>query len=38
MVSRLIADMISAGSLAQHGKHYIIIDESVVKNGKRSTA
>jgi CRP-like cAMP-binding protein len=38
MVSKLIAEMISAGRLAQHGKHYIIIDESAVKNGKRSSA
>jgi len=38
MVSRLIADMISGGRLAQRGKHYIIIDESPVKNGKRSSA
>jgi CRP-like cAMP-binding protein len=37
MVSRLIAEMISAGRLAQHGKHYIIIDGSAVKNGKRSS-
>jgi CRP/FNR family transcriptional regulator, cyclic AMP receptor protein len=36
MVSRLIAEMISGGRLAQHGKHYIIRDESAVKNGKRS--
>jgi CRP/FNR family cyclic AMP-dependent transcriptional regulator len=34
MVSRLIAEMISNGSLAQHGKHYILIDEPVLKNGK----
>jgi CRP/FNR family cyclic AMP-dependent transcriptional regulator len=27
MVSRLIAEMISAGSLAQNGKHYILIDD-----------
>ena len=33
MVSRLIAEMISAGSLAQDGKHYIIIDDSTLKNG-----
>ena len=32
MVSRLIAEMISAGSLAQNGKHYILIDD-----GKRSS-
>jgi CRP/FNR family cyclic AMP-dependent transcriptional regulator len=37
MVSRLIAEMTSAGSLAQDGKHYIIIDDSVLKNGKRSS-
>jgi len=36
MVSRLIAEMISAGSLAQNGKHYIIIDDSTGINGKRS--
>jgi len=30
MVSRLIAGMISAGSLAQDGKHYIIIDNSAL--------
>jgi CRP/FNR family transcriptional regulator, cyclic AMP receptor protein len=36
MVSRLIAEMIAGGRLVQHGKHYIIIDESTVKNGKRS--
>jgi CRP-like cAMP-binding protein len=36
MVSRLIAGMISAGRLAQNGKHYIIIDDSAVKNGKRT--
>ncbi|MGD0292187.1 MAG: helix-turn-helix domain-containing protein [Candidatus Binataceae bacterium] len=28
MVSRLIGEMISAGSLAQDGKHYIITDDS----------
>jgi CRP/FNR family transcriptional regulator, cyclic AMP receptor protein len=33
MVSRLIAEMISAGSLAQHGKHYILIDEPALRNG-----
>jgi CRP-like cAMP-binding protein len=33
MVSKLIAEMISAGSLAQHGKHYIIIDESRSRMG-----
>jgi len=38
MVSRLIAEMISAGTLAQHGKHYIVIDDSALKNGKRSSA
>ena len=38
MVSRLIAEMISAGTLAQHGKHYIVIDASALKNGKRSSA
>jgi CRP-like cAMP-binding protein len=36
MVSRLIAEMISAGRLAQHGKHYIIIGDSALDNGKRS--
>jgi CRP/FNR family cyclic AMP-dependent transcriptional regulator len=36
MVSRLIAEMISAGRLAQDGKHYIIMDDSAAKNGKRS--
>jgi len=38
MVSRLIAEMISAGSLAQNGKHYIIIDDSALNNGKRTSA
>src|SRR5271155_2440239 len=32
MVSRLIAEMISAGRLEQHGRHYIIIDDSAVEN------
>jgi CRP-like cAMP-binding protein len=31
MASRLIAEMISAGSLEQDGKHYIIVDDSAVK-------
>lgn len=35
MVSRLIAEMISAGSLAQDGKHYIVTDNSAAMNGKR---
>jgi len=35
MVSRLIAEMISAGRLIQDGKHYIITDDSAVRNGKR---
>jgi CRP-like cAMP-binding protein len=38
MVSRLIAEMISAGRLAQNGKHYITIEDSALKNGNRSTA
>jgi CRP/FNR family transcriptional regulator, cyclic AMP receptor protein len=38
MVSRLIAEMISAGRLAQNGKHYIVIDESALKSEKRSSA
>jgi CRP-like cAMP-binding protein len=38
MVSRLIADMIAAGSLAQDGKHYIMIQDSALKNGERSNA
>jgi CRP-like cAMP-binding protein len=38
MVSRLIAEMITTGRLAQHGKHYILIDESALKNEKRSSA
>jgi CRP/FNR family transcriptional regulator, cyclic AMP receptor protein len=37
MVSRLIAGMISAGRLAQNGKHYILIDDSASKNGKQSS-
>jgi len=32
MASRLIAEMISAGSLEQDGKHYIIVDESALKS------
>jgi CRP-like cAMP-binding protein len=36
MVSRLIAELISAGTLAQNGKHYIIIDESALNSEKRS--
>jgi CRP/FNR family cyclic AMP-dependent transcriptional regulator len=35
MVSRLISEMISAGSLAQDGKHYIILDESADNIRKR---
>ena len=38
MVSRLIGEMIAAGSLAQDGRHYIIVDDSVLKNGKRSSS
>jgi Crp-like helix-turn-helix protein len=30
IVSRLIAEMVSAGSLIQNGKHYIVIDEQLV--------
>jgi CRP/FNR family transcriptional regulator, cyclic AMP receptor protein len=37
MVSRLIAEMISAGSLAQEGKHYILLDDSTVKDVKQSS-
>jgi CRP-like cAMP-binding protein len=38
MVSRLIAEMISAGRLAQNGKHYIVIDQSALTSEKRSSA
>jgi len=38
MVSRLIAEMISAGRLAQDGRHYIIIDDSALKNGSDRAA
>lgn len=38
MVSRLIADMIAAGSLAQDGRHYILLDDSTLRNGKRATS
>jgi hypothetical protein len=38
MVSRIIGEMISAGTLAQNGKHYIIIDESALGSEKRSSA
>ena len=29
MVSKLISEMISAGRLATHGRHYILLDDSV---------
>jgi CRP/FNR family cyclic AMP-dependent transcriptional regulator len=38
MVSRLLGEMISTGSLAQDGRHYIIIDDSALKNEKQATS
>lgn len=39
MVSKLISDMIGAGSLAQDGRHYIVVGDLALKNknGKRSS-
>jgi len=36
MVSKLLAEMISAGGLAQHGKQYIFLDDSAQKNVVRA--
>jgi CRP/FNR family cyclic AMP-dependent transcriptional regulator len=38
MVSRLIAEMISAGSLAQDGKHYILADDPTLLSSKRAVS
>jgi hypothetical protein len=32
MVSRLIAEMISAGRLAQDDKHYVVVDERLAED------
>src|ERR1700722_14009390 len=32
MVSRLIAEMISAGRLAQNDKHYVVVDERLAED------